>query len=130
MNKTKLWVGAIVLTHLAITLVHGIAHQKLRIELSASDSLFVNIVVLVLPLLALALLWTRWKRFGFALLAIAMFGSLAFGFYHHFVAAGADNVNAQPDSALGRAFVWTAYGLAFTEALGTYLGAHFFFRRR
>ena len=130
MSRPKLWVGAIVLTHLAITLVHGIAHQRLQIELSAYESLFVMICVLALPLLALALIWTRGNRFGLALLAIAMFGSLAFGLFHHFLATGADNVNSQPDSSLGAAFVWTAYALAFTEALGAYFGAHFLFRKR
>jgi len=85
----------------------------------------VIVVVLVSPLLAMALVWTTKKRVGLILLSLSMFGSLLFGFYHHFLVASPDHVRLQPPSAWGITFVLTAYLLLITEAIGTYVGVHF-----
>jgi len=83
------------------------------------------VVILVSPLFAMALVWTRWKRAGLLLLSLSMGGSLVFGLYHHFLAMSADNVSAQPANALGLLFRLTSYGLLLTEAIGAYAGIHF-----
>jgi len=116
---------AIVLAHLLVSLVHGVAHQELGIDLSVAEMLFVRAVILLGPLLAMALLWTRWQRSGFGLLALTMSGSLIFGLYHHFVAMGPDHVTAQGAGLWGTTFVITACLLFLAEALGTYVGVRF-----
>lgn len=113
------------LTHLAINIAHGIAHSELQVGLSQFQTAFVFIVILVSPLIAMALVWTSWKRAGFILLSLSMVGSLIFGLYHHFVAMSADHVSAQPENMLGILFRLTAYGLLIPEAIGTYAGIHF-----
>lgn len=89
-------------------------------------SIFVTVVMLVSPLLALALVWTTKKRIGLILLSLSMFGSLPFGFYHHFLVASPDHIHSQPSGGWGTTFVLTAYLLLITEAIGTYVGVLFF----
>jgi hypothetical protein len=96
--------SAIVLANLLVNLVHGAAHRAQRIGLSPAENLFVTVVIVAGPLLAMALLWTRRQRWGLGLLAATMAGSLLFGFYHHFVVRGPDHVL---DQALGSGSVST-----------------------
>ena len=116
---------AIVVAHLLVNVVHGVAHDELRVGLPPSGSVFVIVVVLILPLVAMVLVWTAKKRPGLILLSLSMFGSLLFGLYHHFLVASPDHVRSQPHSLWGNVFVLTAYGLLITEAIGTYVGIHF-----
>ena len=81
----------------------------LRVGLAPLASIFIIVVVLVFPLIAMALLWTAEKRLGLVLLSLSMFGSLLFGLYHHFLAAGPDHVHSQSASAWRTTFVVTAY---------------------
>jgi hypothetical protein len=124
-NRSAKYVTAIVVAHLLVNIVHGLAHRELRVGLDPPASIFVIVVVLVSPLLAMALVWTTKKRIGLILLSLAMFGSLLFGFYHHFLAVSPDHVHSLPPSLRGIAFVLTAYLLLITEAIGTYVGVHF-----
>jgi len=73
----------------------------------------------------MALVWATKKRIGLILLSLSMFGSLLFGFYHHFLVASPDHIHSQPSSGWGTTFVLTAYLLLITEAIGTYVGVHF-----
>jgi hypothetical protein len=82
-------------------------------------------VILLVPLLALALLWTSQKRLGLLLLTVSMAASAVFGLYHHFLVQSADHVSTQPSSPAGSVFVVTAYLLFLTESLGTILGLYF-----
>ena len=125
MNRSAKYVSAIVVVHLLVNIVHGLAHRELRVGLDPPASMFVIVVVLVCPLLAMALVWTTKKRIGLILLSLSMFGSLLFGLYHHFLVASPDHVRLQPASTWGIAFDLTAYGLLITEAIGAYLGVHF-----
>ena len=125
MKRLAGYATAIVVAHLLLNIAHGLAHRELRVGLAPSGSVFVIVVVLVLPLVALGLLWTTEKRLGFILLSLSMFGSLLFGLYHHFLAMSPDHVRSQPPNPWGLAFVLTAYGLSFTEVIGTYIGVHF-----
>ena len=125
MNRSAKYATAIVVAHLLVNLVHGLAHRDVHVGLPPLDSIFVVVVVLASPLLAMALVWTTKKRIGLILLSLSMFGSLLFGFYHHFLVASPDHVRLQPASAWGIAFVLTAYGLLITEAIGAYVGIHF-----
>jgi hypothetical protein len=116
-------VTAIVVAHLLVNIAHGLAHHELRVALPAT--MFVILVVLIAPLLAMGLLWTAEKRPGLMLLSLSMLGSFLFGLYHHFLAMGPDHVNSQPWSPWGLAFGLSAYALLITEAIGTYTGIHF-----
>ncbi len=125
MNLAAKYATVIVVAHLLINIVHGIAHRDLGIGLDPFGSLFVIVVILICPLLAMALTWTARKHLGLILLLLSMSGALLFGLYHHFLAAGPDHIHSQPRTPWGTAFVLTAYGLLLTEALGAYVGIHF-----
>ena len=125
MNRAAKYTTAIVLAHLLVNIVHGLAHRKLSVGLPPTGSVFVIAVVLILPLIAMALLWTAKKRLGLIILSLSMFGSLLFGFYYHFWAVGPDAVHTQPATPWGTAFRLTAYLLLITELIGAYVGIHF-----
>jgi hypothetical protein len=113
---------AIVLAHLLITIVHGIAHADLHIGLSTMQKLFVLLVINVCPLIAMALLWSKHQRVGLALLSISMGASLLFGVWNHFVVSGPDHVTEVAEGAMGHLFQITAVLLALIEAAGAWLG--------
>jgi len=117
-------VMAIVLTHLLVTLLHGLAHRALQVNLVPLDAAFVVVIVLFSPLLAWVLVGIGKQRSGLILLSLSMFGSLLFGLYHHFLVISSDHVHSQPATPWGTTFVLTAYGLLLTEAMGTYVGVH------
>jgi len=125
MNRPARYVTFFVLVHLLITLAHGAAHRELQIGLTTSGNVFVGLVIVVAPLLAMWLVWTARQRFGLALLAASMFASLLFGLYHHFLVEGADHGHSQPPGTWGKAFVVTAYGLLITEGFGTWMRMYF-----
>jgi len=52
------YVTAIVVAHLLVNIAHGLAPRELRVGLDPPASIFVMVVVLVSPLLAMALAWT------------------------------------------------------------------------
>jgi len=108
-----------------VDIAHGLAHPELGVGLSPPDSIFVIVVILIAPLLAMTILWTAKKRLGLILLSLSMFGSLLFGLHHHFLVISPDHVHSQPASPWGIAFIFTAYGLLITQAIGTYVGIHF-----
>jgi len=124
-NRIRLYATVVVLAHLVVNLVHGSAHQQLHIDLSSTQMLFVVAVILIGPLVALPLLWSRAQRLGFGLLALTMGGALIFGLYNHFVAAGPDHVSAQGTGQWGTTFVITAWLLLMAEAAGTYIGLRY-----
>ena len=124
-NRANKYVTVLVVAHLLINIVHGAAHRELHVTLPPAGMLFVIVVILLGPLLALALLWTSQKRVGLLLLSGSMATSSVFGLYHHFLVRGADHVSAQPPGPAGIVFVITASLLFFTEALGAVLGLYF-----
>jgi hypothetical protein len=124
-NRSPKYATAIVVAHLLVNIAHGLAHRQLRVGLAPPASIFVIVVVLISPLIAMALLWTAKKRLGLILLSLSMFGSLLFGFYHHFLAVSPDHIHSQPSGRWGTMFVLTAYLLLITEAIGTYVGVRF-----
>jgi hypothetical protein len=112
---------AIVLVHFVINILHGNAHDNLKIGLTAMQLLFVWIVILILPFVGAGMLWTRFWRAGALLLAIAMAGSLLFGIWNHFVVSGPDHVAHVAAGSSGTLFQTTAVLLAISEAAGTWI---------
>lgn len=125
MSRAASYVNTIVVVHLLVSIAHGLAHRELRVGLPPSGSIFVICVVVILPLVAMVLVWTVQKRLGLSLLSLSMLASLLFGLYHHFLVISPDHVHSQSASPWGIAFIFTAYGLLITEAIGTYVGIHF-----
>lgn len=126
-RRAAVYGTAVVAVNVAVNLVHGAAHLKLQIELDPAEKIFVAVVILAGPLAAMALLWTRRQRWGLALLALTMAGSLLFGFYHHFLVMGPDNVASQPPGFWGATFVITSWLLLLSEAAGAYVGVRSLF---
>jgi len=61
---TKIMITGLVLVHLAASLWHGSAHTHLGIELSMQQTLFVYIIVIIAPVVAAILVWTRYESMG------------------------------------------------------------------
>ncbi len=119
MNRT--WAIAIVIVHLVVTTPHSIAHTSLQIEMLLWQNIFIGVVIILAPIVAAVLVWRR-KQLGFVLLALSMAGSLLFGVYYHFSAAGADNVSSHMGHEWGSTFMITAVLLAIVELVGTVIG--------
>ena len=111
-----------VLAHLLVSLVHGYAHTELGVGLSAWQNWYVVVVITLAPLVALALVWMRQERIGFALLVISMAGSLIFGGYFHYIGISPDHVSHLPPGDAQGTFRATAVLLLATELFGAAVG--------
>jgi len=111
-----------VLAHLLVSLVHGYAHTELGVGLSAWQNWYVVVVITLAPLVALALVWMRQERIGFALLVISMAGSLIFGGYFHYIGISPDHVSHLPPGDAQGTFRVTAVLLLATEMFGAVVG--------
>lgn len=107
-----------VLVHLGVTLVHGFAHTRANVLLSANSMLFVFGVIIVGPILGLIVQRVLFPRAGAWVIAATLGGALAFGLVNHFLIPGADHVMhvAEP---WRRLFGVTAALLVATEAFGS-----------
>jgi hypothetical protein len=112
----------IVAVHFLISLFHGFAHTRLHIDMNGWQSAYILAVITVLPIVSAILLWRSRTTSGFWLLLASMFGSLVFGGYYHFIAAGADNVSSLGAHSWARPFQVTAVLLAIIEAAGLLTG--------
>lgn len=116
---------AIIITHLGLTIAHGLAHSHLTIDLIVWQKMFVALVIVAAPLLAGYFIWRYRLRLGGTLLTISMAGALIFGIYYHFVAAGPDNVDydhAGAPAKWGNLFEDTAIDITLIEGLGLFAG--------
>jgi hypothetical protein len=113
----------IVLVHLAVVLLHGAGHRQLGVDLELWQNIFVWIVIVIGPLVALAIInLPGQRRKGFCLLLVTMAGSLLFGVYFHFVGESFDHVSHREHDAWGSTFTVTAMLLALVEGLGCWIG--------
>lgn len=118
--------------HLSVAVWHGGAHTALSVGLTPFQNLFVVGVILIAPLLATLLLWTRFEEFALWLYVIAMSASLLFGVYYHYIAVSPDNIHYLPpasDSARHR-FTYSAAAVAVTEAVAAVRSEIALFTRR
>jgi hypothetical protein len=112
--------AAMVLIHLAISILHGRAHSGAQVPLSTAASLFVYIVILAGPLAGLILLRSM-PVAGAWTVAASLGGALVFGLINHFIVAGPDHVD-HVAAAWRPLFGITAALLAATEAAGAAIG--------
>jgi len=120
-NRIRFVLPAIVLVHLGISTVHGLAHQGAMVALNPFGYVYVLVVITVAPLGAAGLLFSRWARMGALLLASSMLGSFVFGVWYHFLSATSDNV-VEVHGPWSFMFLWTAIALAIIELTGALLG--------
>lgn len=112
--------AAVVLTHLAISVVHGRAHAGAHVPLPFAGTLFVYIVILAGPLVGLGV--SRWRpRAGAWIVATTMAGALVFGLINHFLIDGSDHV-ANVAAEWRALFGTTAVLLLVSEAAGVAIG--------
>ncbi|MFY9556289.1 MAG: hypothetical protein WAV20_21090 [Blastocatellia bacterium] len=128
MNKTKstkLVITALVVAHLVASLWHGDAHTKLAIGLPPEKTLFVYIVILIAPIVAAALVWTRYINVGLWVFFLSMLGALLFGAYHHYVLVSPDNIGHLPTGSTESQsqFISSAAAIALLELASALYGA-------
>ena len=119
----RLLVTFAVLAHLIVVVIHGQAHTKLAVGLSTWQQSYVVIVILLAPLIALILSFTRYARVGLWLLLVSMLGSLIFGACYHYIIISPDHVAHLPPGDARGLFRVTALLLLVTEAFGVVVGA-------
>ena len=126
------WLATLaVVSHGVVVWLHGAAHKELGVGLPTTwERVFVNVVILGAPIVALVLIWTPLVRCGYLMLALSMFGSLVFGVYHHYMAVSPDHVSHLPAGDAVGMFKATAALLVVTEAFGTAVGAWGLFNKR
>lgn len=112
-----------VLAHLVVTLLHGRAHRELGVGLTSWQQVYVFVVILLAPLVALILSWTRFVRAGMWLLLGSMLGSLIFGAVYHYIIVSNDHVSHLPPGDARGLFRVTALLLLITEAFGVVVAA-------
>jgi len=111
-----------VLAHLVVNILHGRAHEDLGVGLNTFQNIYVFGVILIAPLIAMLLLWTRYARTGLLLLVISMAGSLIFGVVYHYVVVSPDHVSHLPPGDAQGMFRMTAVLLMLTELFGVIVG--------
>jgi hypothetical protein len=127
-NRPWIWLGGVVITHLAISVFHGAAHAEANVPMSRAANAFVFVVILAGPLIGLAWTWHS-ARIGACLIGITMAASLVFGVVNHFVLASPDHVS-HVDPRWQPLFAATAVLLAITEALGSVVAIRIVRERR
>jgi hypothetical protein len=90
--------------------------------LNAWQNVFVLVVIVIAPLIAMLLVWTRIARLGLWVLVVSMAGSLIFGAVYHYVIISPDHVSHLPAGDAQGTFRTTAVLLILTELLGIVVG--------
>jgi uncharacterized membrane protein (Fun14 family) len=103
--------------HLVVVIWHGVTHKQLAVALSPAQKLFVDVVIVLAPLVAVGLLWTRYVRLAVWLFLTALCASLFFGTYYHYVFVSPDNIHHLPpgSAATHARFALSAAILALIE---------------
>ena len=117
------WVTIAVLAHLIVVLLHGQAHTRLDVGLSNWQNLYVLVVIVLAPVVALVLSFTRYVRAGLWLLLASMLGSLIFGACYHYIIISPDHVAHLPAGEARGLFRVTAALLLITETFGVVVAA-------
>jgi uncharacterized membrane protein len=122
---TKIVITAAAIVHLVASLWHGSVHARLGVELSTQQTLFVYLVIIIAPVMAGILVWTRYVSIGLWLFFLAMLGSFLFGVYHHYVLVSPDNISHLPPATpqSHSRFVISAALIAVIELASALYGA-------
>jgi NADPH:quinone reductase-like Zn-dependent oxidoreductase len=123
---SRIVITALVAAHLVATLWHGDAHARLAVWLPPAKNVFVYVVIIIAPLVAGGLVWTRHVAAGLWVFALSMVGALLFGAYHHYVLVSPDNIGHLPaGSPESHAhFIASAAAIALLELASALYGAY------
>lgn len=116
------YVTAVVVIHAIVGTLHILAHIEIPVALSPLQILFVGLAIVLAPIAATILLWTRFQQLGRLLLLSSMSGALLFGLYNHFIAISSDNISQILFAGWGAIFRITAILLFFIEGIGCGVG--------
>ena len=123
---TRIISTAFVAIHLAAVLWHGSAHTRLDIHLPIEKNLFIYAVILLAPIVAAALIWSRYRSLGLWIFFLSMLAAFLFGAYHHYVLVSPDNIHhlpaASPESQ--SQFKISAGAIAMLELAAAFFGAY------
>jgi hypothetical protein len=109
---------ALVVLHTITHGLHGLAHVKIPIPLSALQSWFISGVILLAPIVAAVLLWTPFHRVGSWLLLSSMTGAILFGLYNHLLVISPDHISHVALSGWGWLFQITAMLTLIVDGCG------------
>ena len=123
--KTNIVTTGLVAIHLAASVWHGGAHTQLAIALPPAKSAFVYIVILIAPIVAASLVWTRYFFVGAWVFFLSMLGAFLFGAYHHYVLVSPDHIGHLPSGSAEAhsAFIASAGVIALLELASALYGA-------
>jgi hypothetical protein len=121
-------ITVVVLVHFAILMAHSTAHDRLHIQLSPAQSAYAIAAMLVAPLIAGGLLWTKLSRIGAGLFTLSMAGSLIFAGYNHFLSGTNDNTLQMQHTGWGWVFFISSILLFLIELAGCAVGLQAVFR--
>ena len=122
-TSTRWPVTIFVVAHLAVGVIHTLAHEGLGVGLTRFQEVFVNGVYVGLPVLAAVLVWTRLARLGVVLLLASITASLVFGVWYHFVFVSPDHVAHLPEGPQRLIFRATAVLMTLVDVGGVWLAA-------
>ena len=111
----------IVVIHAIAHTLHGLAHAKIPVPLSLLQSWFIGIVIVLAPLVAATLLWTRFSRVGIWLLLSSLLGAILFGIYNHFIVISPDHVSQVSLTGWGLLFQVTATLTLIVDGFGCWI---------
>ena len=122
---TKIAIAVLVAIHFAVALWHGNAHTALAIALPLEKNAFVFIVILIAPLVAASMVWTRYALVGVWMFFLSMLGAMLFGAYHHYILVSPDNIGHLPHGSpdTQATFITSAAALALLELASALYGA-------
>ena len=122
---TRIAISVLVAVHLAVSLWHGNAHTELAIALPPLKNAFVILVIVVAPVVAASLMWTRYVSVGVWTFFLSMLGALLFGAYHHYILVSPDNIGHLPHGSADAhaTFIASATWLALLELAAALYGA-------
>ena len=123
---TKIVISGLVAIHLAANVWHGSAHTQLAIALSPEKNIFAYVVILIAPIVAAGLVWTRHLSIGLWIFFLSMLGALLFGTYHHYVLVSPDNIGHLPSGTaeLHSRFTSSAAVIALLALASALYGAY------
>ena len=118
-------ITGLVAIHFAAAAWHGGAHSQLAIALPPEKNAFVYIVILIAPIVAASLSWTRYAVLGIWLFFLSMLGALLFGAYHHYVLVSPDNIGYLPAGTVEAhsTFIASAAAIVLLELAAALYGA-------
>lgn len=102
---------------------HAWSHIHAAVLTTAMQDVFIGVVGVILPIVALILILGRRLAFGYGLFSVAMLGSFIFGVCYHFILDTPD-LSSNVKSAGAEHFTASAFLLAVVEITGFVWGVH------